>query len=364
MADTVSNVTIAEPEKRRDEGGKYYAYRVEVRFASGRSALVWRRYSQFDALHDTVAGVLRAAKSAVALPRLTSKRYLARSAVRAVAEHRLPKLQRFLVELLSLAEQPSPSQVILARTLLLFLTPTAADQARAAAHAAAAAAAGGGVSDAAQGLPGPAAAAPFAPGGVFSALYDYAPQYNDELPLRAGAAVTVVARVTDEWLRVRTADATLVTGDGAAEGLVPALYLDPAPRRPRLASPAEELLATERTHVAMLEEVRDDFYPKLRHCVTAAEAKTLFGHWAALVPASRALLAALEQGLGPAAALAAELPRLAGPYARYCAGVPAAQTLYDRKLAERPFAAFEASMPALNKPTLNYLLRPVQVCLR
>lgn len=46
---------------------------------------------------------------------------------------------------------------------------------------------------------------------------------------------------------------------------------------------------------------------------------------------------------------------------RYCAGLPQAQELYERKLADRGFRALEASMPDLNKPTLNYIMRPFQV---
>ena len=49
------------------------------------------------------------------------------------------------------------------------------------------------------------------------------------------------------------------------------------------------------------------------------------------------------------------------PYCRYCAGIPAAQELYESKSADKAFAKFEASFPALNKPTLNHFMRPFQV---
>ena len=48
-------------------------------------------------------------------------------------------------------------------------------------------------------------------------------------------------------------------------------------------------------------------------------------------------------------------------YGRYCAGVPAAQELYEQKLQDKRFVKFEATMPELNKPTLNRFMRPFQV---
>lgn len=49
-------------------------------------------------------------------------------------------------------------------------------------------------------------------------------------------------------------------------------------------------------------------------------------------------------------------------YARYCAGIPAAQNLYQQKLLDKRFVKFEAGFPQLSKPTLNHFMRPFQVC--
>ncbi len=62
------------------------------------------------------------------------------------------------------------------------------------------------------------------------------------------------------------------------------------------------------------------------------------------------------------AALAHHLPLLVPVYSKYCAGIPAAQALYERKLADKTFNEFENSYSNMNKPTLNYIMRPVQVC--
>lgn len=62
--------------------------------------------------------------------------------------------------------------------------------------------------------------------------------------------------------------------------------------------------------------------------------------------------------------LTEHLPKLSGAYSRYCAGIPDAQAVYEKKLQQKDFVEFEASFPALNKPTLNHIMRPVQVWLR
>jgi hypothetical protein len=55
------------------------------------------------------------------------------------------------------------------------------------------------------------------------------------------------------------------------------------------------------------------------------------------------------------------LPILEPVYAKYCSGIPGAQALYNRKLSSKDFMAFEQSFATMNKPTLNYIMRPVQV---
>ena len=84
--------------------------------------------------------------------------------------------------------------------------------------------------------------------------------------------------------------------------------------------------------------------------------------WAKSQP--QALAAALaDPSRAPVDVLLEVLPTLAEPYARYCAGIPTAQALYEKKMAEKDFVDFENSFPALNKPTLNHIMRPVQVFL-
>ena len=80
-----------------------------------------------------------------------------------------------------------------------------------------------------------------------------------------------------------------------------------------------------------------------------------------LISLIKDLLAALKQDPTTASALTTHLPRLKSLYSKYCTGIPAAQALYERKLGERPFFEFENSFSHLNKPTLNYIMRPVQV---
>jgi hypothetical protein len=55
------------------------------------------------------------------------------------------------------------------------------------------------------------------------------------------------------------------------------------------------------------------------------------------------------------------LPQLTPAYSKYCSGIPTAQGLYEKKMTKKDFIAFEKSFETLNKPTLNYIMRPVQV---
>lgn len=78
--------------------------------------------------------------------------------------------------------------------------------------------------------------------------------------------------------------------------------------------------------------------------------------------ARQELLQSLEadsQGLG--SRLRDGLAKLAPAYSKYCVGIPGAQELYEKKLQQKEFRDFEASFKSLNKPTLNYIMRPVQV---
>lgn len=258
--DAVAGVAIHGAEKRR-EGGKHYVYHLAVTFTSGKVVHVWRRYSQFDALRETMLSILG---PTTVLPKLTSKRYLVRSSVQAVAENRRPKLQSFLTQLLGVT-----GNLALQRTLLFFLTPTAEDNARLA-----------------QGLD------PLPDDGPDS--HDSQDDLDEDLP---GHSATARASMPD------------VLGGGRGGGGIPGTSSQPpAPPTPtsraggapppspasvasaKPTSPIEELRITEAAYVANLVNVRDAFFPKMRHCVTAGEAKKLFNNWAELIPFSEVCL--------------------------------------------------------------------------
>ena len=141
----------------------------------------------------------------------------------------------------------------------------------------------------------------------------------------------------------------------------------PQPPEKTRMTPVDELINTERSYLADLMAVKDDFYPKLRSVSTAQEASKLFGNWATLIPLAEELLAALHarQDDGAVAAIMLEkLPQFSTPYGKYCNRIPAAQELYTKKLEEQAFRDFEASFPELNKPTLCHLMRPAQRVMR
>ncbi|CAH1273861.1 NCF4 [Branchiostoma lanceolatum] len=107
---TPDNVAVAakiiDLEKRRGITN-YYLYVTEVTLNNSSSYQIFRRYSQFDALQaDLVArfpieaGDINA-KDRV-LPSLPGKIFFGRSAIREVAERRLPELNKYMKELLSL----------------------------------------------------------------------------------------------------------------------------------------------------------------------------------------------------------------------------------------------------------------------
>ncbi|XP_014674039.1 PREDICTED: SH3 and PX domain-containing protein 2A-like, partial [Priapulus caudatus] len=97
---------IVDFEKRRD-AGKYYVYHVEVTLSNGRSYIVFRRYSQFEALHlqlqdnhPVEAGLFE--ERYKVLPDLPGNMYAGQSAVRDVAMRRVPELNNYLKRLLNL----------------------------------------------------------------------------------------------------------------------------------------------------------------------------------------------------------------------------------------------------------------------
>ena len=69
------------PHQHQQDGDKYYVYLLHVAYASGKLSDVWRRYSEFDALRETLSGLLQ---SHDILPHLTKKIYFARSSIEKV----------------------------------------------------------------------------------------------------------------------------------------------------------------------------------------------------------------------------------------------------------------------------------------
>lgn len=62
----------------------------------------------------------------------------------------------------------------------------------------------------------------------------------------------------------------------------------------------------------------------------------------------------------PADSLIKVLPRLLGPYQKYCSDIPEALKLLETKQNNKAFLRFEAGFGSMNKPTMNFIMRPVQ----
>jgi hypothetical protein len=254
---------------------------------------LWRRYSQFDGLRNTMADILG---PTVPLPKLTSKKIFTRSSVQAVAEHRRPKLEKFLLALLKHSDN-----AVLTRTLQFFLTATAEDDARLALGLTEE-----GVtsddddddSDGDAGAKGKGDNSNTGPRRVWAvAAHDFVARAPEELSVAAGVTLEVLERIDSSWLRCTC---------GGRQGLIPASYVNLQVQGPLLpltttllpvnggavkpSSPAEELKLSEEVYVGHLVSVRDTFFPRLRHYVTAGEAKKLFNNWAELVPCSQVLV--------------------------------------------------------------------------
>ncbi|XP_077979634.1 neutrophil cytosol factor 4-like [Glandiceps talaboti] len=129
--DIVVSAVIFDTEKRRYINlanlTKYYVYFIEVTLKSRRSYIIVRRYSQFDGLQARLDDrfPLQAGNVSTAprtLPELPGKIYLKRSAVREVADKRIPDINRYLKKLVSLDPKFSQHEIVLD-----FLSQTPAD---------------------------------------------------------------------------------------------------------------------------------------------------------------------------------------------------------------------------------------------
>ncbi|XP_006813665.1 neutrophil cytosol factor 4-like [Saccoglossus kowalevskii] len=120
--DTIVSAVIFDLEKRRylhlANLTKYYVYFIEVTLKSGKTYLIVRRYSQFDDLEKNLddrfpleAGKLTSGVRK--LPSLPGKIYLKRSAIREVADLRIPDLNSYLKKLINMSSRISKSDLVL-----------------------------------------------------------------------------------------------------------------------------------------------------------------------------------------------------------------------------------------------------------
>eukprot|EP00055_Hartaetosiga_balthica_P008911 m.34337 g.34337 ORF g.34337 m.34337 type:complete len:953 (-) comp6523_c0_seq1:134-2992(-) len=355
---------IPSAEKRFD-GGKYYVYEILITFEDEHQIRIWRRYSQFDALRDTLQSKMEEG----ALPKLTRKLYLKRSAVHDVAISRQPKLKKFLQQVINTSDE------VVVAILSYFITPTAADEKRA----------NTAEPDGIIRFDGAQVHRKIKAGELeetlgicmVRAVKDAETSSEHELEFKQGDIFKVTGKFTDGWFEcVFDGKTGIVNPDFVEELGVEELekHLESEEKiqqernkseqsaRPK--SILEELITTEQEYVQKLKDVRDQFFPSLRAQVSAPEAKRFFNNWAELIPIHEAFANELSSASNLDATLARYIRGMIQAYSRYCAGIPAAQELYQQKLQEKDFVRFEATFAPLNKPTLNHFMRPFQRVLK
>jgi hypothetical protein len=52
--DSIVKIVLQGAEKRKVKGDRYYVYCLDIAHESGKHAVVWRRYSEFDGLRETL----------------------------------------------------------------------------------------------------------------------------------------------------------------------------------------------------------------------------------------------------------------------------------------------------------------------
>ena len=258
--------------ERRPETGKQYHFEVVVEYTSGKRDRIWRRYKEFDALHKTLVGVLG---PTTPLPKLTSSYFVLPSARQAVII-RMGQLQVFLAKLLTFK-----SNLTAYKTIGFFLHPTADDAAR---------------------------AQQADPESIIRpdrdtrqgdrearVLEEYQAQSDIEISLTLATTIKLINTDNPEWFvgeddhghigrfPARCVEISL-PGNGASTSLVQAQVVagGKAPM-----GPIEEMRSSEEAYMRSLVDVRINYFPKLRTLISAPEAKTFFGNWAELIPASQ-----------------------------------------------------------------------------
>ncbi|XP_019852481.1 PREDICTED: neutrophil cytosol factor 4-like [Amphimedon queenslandica] len=111
------SLTIVDCEKRRGVS-RYYAYVIEVTRLNGEVYHIYRRYRKFHKMVQRLeerfpieAGNIRASDRII--PQLPGKKYIGRSAVRDVAELRMPYLDEFLKKLYAMSDKIRYDSIVL-----------------------------------------------------------------------------------------------------------------------------------------------------------------------------------------------------------------------------------------------------------
>lgn len=363
--ESVASVVLGSAARCRSEqsGGfaTIYAYEMTVTLATGRVVEVWRRYAEVDDLRQTIVAINGG--DVDDLPKLSQKsNFLSRKSRvenSAVHQRRIVELQEFFTGMLEFLHKNSlllPVKEALNRALALFFTPNEQDRSR---------------SLTADRLDSTAAVA------QARALMDFKGENDTFLTLQEEEECDVIK--IDEEKKCYLCSYDSVDDDDVHVthvGLVPfdvvtivQFYPTITPHQrawfqasaPKPKNALEELISSEEKYVESLREVQQSFFPKIRALVNAAEAAALFQNWTEIISVSQDLLAAFSvEGVDLVEVLADALPKLGSAYSRYCAGIPNAQQMYERKIKTKAFKYFEKSFETLNKPTLNYIMRPVQ----
>lgn len=270
-----------------------------------------------------------------------------------IPQNRIPEFQELMWALLWMED------VVVMKIFELFLRVNENDKARAAAHDAADAVAGVVGFGSTSGVGGEKKSLL----RQVSAIQSLRASATDpaEVSFNVGDVFEIIADLEPtgypEWLDARG------TRPVTRRGLIPRNhFVEHIPGlQTKATNAADELVLSEQTFLDELSEVAEKFFPQLRVILTAPEAKTLFGNWAELIPLSQDMVASMKARRDDLAGVLVEhLPLLKAPYTKYCGRISQAQDMYEKKILEPRFLQFEETFPALNKPTLNHLMRPVQ----
>jgi hypothetical protein len=224
--------------------------------------------------------------------------------VERVAVYRMPKLQEFLdgiLQLLSEGALPAHTELLLLGALNLFFTPNEDDKAR-------------NQMESAPSLLFPGSHLCRPGFGLGRVTHHYTPRNHIELSLDSGDEVDLKEQVGEFYYGQfndrsglvplshidvvvpipgmhsskplsRLPSTQAAPTSNLIDDLSPLFRLTTTATKPT--TPTEELLHSERKYLESLVAVRDDFFPKLRMNVSAAEASILFQNWAEVISVSQ-----------------------------------------------------------------------------